>query len=64
MPHLHPAHFASPDAYPSILDRYAAQVGHTRTQRPQTDASRTLSARQESIDRQQERKAKWEVRRG
>lgn len=62
MPHLHPAHFAQPDAFPCILDRYAAQVAMPRTQRP--DPTRSPDARRDAIDRQQERKAKQEVRRG
>lgn len=64
MPQLHAAHFASPDAYPSVLDRYAAQCSQPTTRRQPSDATRTVDARREAIDRQQERQAKREVRRG
>lgn len=43
----------------SVLDRYASLASTRRT-----DPARTPDAKREAIDRQQERRAKQEVRRG
>lgn len=68
---LHPAHFAAPTG--SVLDRYARQFGRTRPtvlDLPALDAAYTTesdrqrTAKERAQDRNAERKAKQEVRRG
>lgn len=57
LPHSRP-HFWT-NTTGSVLDRYAALASTRRT-----DPTRTPNAKRDAIDRQQERKAKQEVRRG
>lgn len=57
LPHPRPQFWSVPA--PSVLDRYASLASTRRT-----DPTRTPDAKRDAIDRQQERKAKQEVRRG
>lgn len=56
--HPRPSFWSAPSTG-SVLDRYASLASTRRT-----DPTRTPDAKREAIDRQQERRAKQEVRRG
>lgn len=58
LPHARPQFWSAPSTG-SVLDRYAALASTRRT-----DPTRTPDAKRDAIYRQQERRAKQEVRRG